>query len=87
MRPSTDVTIYVKTQSSAKNGTHQKWLHEALYISSQAKWFFPSKKVMFDFRIIFHQFLRVGDHMSSVDGSSASMQEAATKHPLTCECP
>ena len=24
------VTIYVKTQSLAKNGSHQKWLHEAL---------------------------------------------------------
>ena len=24
------MTINVKTQSSAKNGTHQKWLHEAL---------------------------------------------------------
>ena len=25
-----DLIIYMETQSSAKNGTHQKWLHEAL---------------------------------------------------------
>ena len=24
------VTVYVKTQSLPKNGSHQKWLHEAL---------------------------------------------------------
>ena len=30
------VTIYAKTQSSAKNGTHQKWLHEALLMIKKA---------------------------------------------------
>ena len=30
MGASTGVTAYVKTQSLPKNGSHQKWLHEAL---------------------------------------------------------
>ena len=30
IRPSTGVTIDLKTQSLATNGTYQKWLHEAL---------------------------------------------------------
>ena len=33
MGANTDVTIYVKTQSLPKNGSHQKWLHEALHSS------------------------------------------------------
>ena len=32
MRAPTNVTICMKSQSSSKNGTHQKWLHEALHI-------------------------------------------------------
>ena len=29
----TAVTIYVQTQSLPKNGSHQKWLHEALTLT------------------------------------------------------
>ena len=31
----TAVTIYVQTQSLAKNSIHQKWLHEALSVSKK----------------------------------------------------